>query len=205
MLQDVTTYTASTNEGKQLTLSVTARKGTTDGAVAANADYTIRLVNQSTGAVTTLTGKTGADGTETQNWTADAPGLYAIQVITGDNVTPTQYYLASGPEDLYSLTAEDSNHHVVTTATYGDTVSLKTTKNSTEYTGTLQYSYSINGGKGNPIDSATGKPKDEVVISTPSAFRLPDVGTFTLYVKKSGPLPWSRYGQTNPPADRRHN
>lgn len=189
VLQDVTTYTASTNEGKQLTLSVTAKKGTTDGAVAANADYTIRLVNQSTGAVTTLTGKTEANGKATQKWTADAPGLYAIQVITGDNVTPTQYYLASGPGDLYSLTAEDRIGNVVTTATYGDTVSLKTTKStttdSTEYTGSLQYSYSINGGKGNPIDSATGKPKDEVLISTPSAFRLPDVGTFTLYVKEN--------------------
>ena len=189
----VTTYTESTNEGKQLTLSVTATKGTTDGAKAANADYTIRLVNQSTGAVTTLTGKTDADGKDTQKWTADAPGLYAIQVITGDNVTPTQYYLASGPGDLYSLTAEDGNNTVVTTATYGDTVSLNTTRStttgSTEYKGTgtdsLQYSYSINGGKGNPIDSATGKPKDEVVISTPSAFRLPDVGTFTLYVKEN--------------------
>ena len=196
VLRNVTTYTESTNKGKQLTLSVTAKKGTTDGAAAANADYTIRLVNQSTGAVTTLTGKTDADGKATQTWTADAPGLYAIQVITGNNVTPTQYYLASGPEDLYSLTAEDSNGHVVTTATYGDTVSLETTKStttdSTKYTGTgntdtgsLQYSYSINGGKGNPIDSATGKPKDEVLISTPSAFRLPDVGTFTLYVKEN--------------------
>ena len=183
--REVTTYTESTNKGNPLTLSVTATKGTTDGAKAANADYTIRLVNQSTGAVTTLTGKTGADGTETQNWTADAPGLYAIQVITGDNVTPTQYYLASGPGDLYSLTAEDRNGNVVTTATYGDTVSLKTTKYTGTGTGSLQYSYSINGGKGNPIDSATGKPKDEVVISTPSAFRLPDVGTFTLYVKEN--------------------
>ena len=189
MVRNVTTYTESKNDGNELTLSVTAKKGTTDGAVAANADYTIRLVNQSTGAVTTLTGKTDAKGTATQNWTADAPGLYAIQVITGDNVTPTQYYLASGPGDLYSLTAENSKHNVVTTATYGDTMSLKTTKStttdSTEYTGSLQYSYSINGGKGNPIDSATGKPKNEVVISTPSAFRLPDVGTFTLYVKEN--------------------
>ena len=189
VVRNVTTYTESKNDGNELTLSVTAKKGTTDGAKAANADYTIRLVNQSTGAVTTLTGKTDAKGTATQNWTADAPGLYAIQVITGDNVTPTQYYLASGPGDLYSLTAENSKHNVVTTATYGDTMSLKTTKStttdSTEYTGSLQYSYSINGGKGNPIDSATGKPKDEVVISTPSAFRLPDVGTFTLYVKEN--------------------
>lgn len=189
MVRNVTTYTESKNDGNELTLSVTASKGTTEGTAAANADYTIRLVNQSTGAVTTLTGKTEADGKATQKWTADAPGLYAIQVITGDNVTPTQYYLASGPGDLYSLTAEDRNGHVVTTATYGDTVSLKTTKsttkNSTEYTGDLQYSYSINGGKGNPIDSATGKPKDEVLISTPSAFRLPDVGTFTLYVKEN--------------------
>ena len=177
VLRDVTTYTESTNEGKQLTLSVTARKGTTDGAAAANADYTIRLVNQSTGAVTTLTGKTDANGKATQKWTADAPGLYAIQVITGNNVTPTQYYLASGPEDLYSLTAEDSNGNVVTTATYGDTVSLKTSAITTAGTMTnytdsgLAYSYSVNG-------------NEETPISTPGAFKLPEVGTFTLYVKK---------------------
>ena len=177
VVRDVTTYTESTNEGKQLTLSVTASKGTTDGTAAANADYTIRLVNQSTGAVTTLTGKTRADGTATQKWTADAPGLYAIQVITGDNVTPTQYYLAKGPDDLYSLTAEDVNHNVVTTATYGDTVSLKTSAITTagtmnDYTDSgLAYSYSVNG-------------NEETQIPTPSAFKLPEVGTFTLYVKK---------------------
>ena len=176
--RNVTTYTESTNEGKELTLSVTAKKGTTDGAKAANADYTIRLVNQSTGAVTTLTGKTAEDGKATQNWTADAPGLYAIQVITGNNVTPTQYYLAKGPDDLYSLTAEDvNNHNVVTTATYGDTVSLKTSAittagTMTDYTDSgLAYSYSVNG-------------NEETPISTPSAFKLPEVGTFTLYVKK---------------------
>ena len=175
--REVTTYTESTNEGKQLTLSVTATKGTTDGAKAANADYTIRLVNQSTGAVTTLTGKTDADGKATQKWTADAPGLYAIQVITGNNVTPTQYYLAKGPDDLYSLTAEDVNHNVVTTATYGDTVSLKTSAITTagtmnDYTDSgLAYSYSVNG-------------NEETQIPTPSAFKLPEVGTFTLYVKK---------------------
>ena len=177
VVRDVTTYTESTNEGKQLTLSVTASKGTTDGTAAANADYTIRLVNQSTGAVTTLTGKTRADGTATQKWTADAPGLYAIQVITGNNVTPTQYYLAKGPDDLYSLTAEDSNGNVVTTATYGDTVSLKTSAITTagtmnDYTDSgLAYSYSVNG-------------NEETQIPTPSAFKLPEVGTFTLYVKK---------------------
>ena len=178
VVRNVTTYTASTNKGKQLTLSVTASKGTTEGIAAANADYTIRLVNQSTGAVTTLTGKTGEDGKATQNWTADAPGLYAIQVITGNNVTPTQYYLAKGPDDLYSLTAEDvNNHNVVTTATYGDTVSLKTSAittagTMTDYTDSgLAYSYSVNG-------------NEETPISTPSAFKLPEVGTFTLYVKK---------------------
>ena len=178
VVRNVTTYTASTNKGKQLTLSVTASKGTTEDIAAANADYTIRLVNQSTGAVTTLTGKTGEDGKATQNWTADAPGLYAIQVITGNNVTPTQYYLAKGPDDLYSLTAEDvNNHNVVTTATYGDTVSLKTSAittagTMTDYTDSgLAYSYSVNG-------------NEETPISTPSAFKLPEVGTFTLYVKK---------------------
>ena len=177
VVRNVTTYTESKNDGNELTLSVTAKKGTTDGAKAANADYTIRLVNQSTGAVTTLTGKTDADGKATQKWTADAPGLYAIQVITGDNVTPTQYYLAKGPDDLYSLTAEDVNHNVVTTATYGDTVSLKTSAITTagtmnDYTDSgLAYSYSVNG-------------NEETQIPTPSAFKLPEVGTFTLYVKK---------------------
>ena len=177
MVRDVTTYTESKNDGNELTLSVTASKGTTEGTAAANADYTIRLVNQSTGAVTTLTGKTAEDGKATQNWTADAPGLYAIQVITGNNVTPTQYYLAKGPDDLYSLTAEDVNHNVVTTATYGDTVSLKTSAITTagtmnDYTDSgLAYSYSVNG-------------NEETQIPTPSAFKLPEVGTFTLYVKK---------------------
>ena len=171
VVRDVTTYTASTNEGNPLTLSVTATKGTTDGAKAANADYTIRLVNQSTGAVTTLTGKTEADGKATQTWTADAPGLYAIQVITGDNVTPTQYYLASGPGDLYSLTAtKQGESEEVTSAVYGDTLNLKTSKITrdgvkNDYT-SVTYQYSINGGQKQ---------------TTNGALPLREVGTYILY------------------------
>ena len=172
----VTTYTESTNDGNELTLSVTATKGTTDGAKAANADYTIRLVNQSTGAVTTLTGKTDADGKATQKWTADAPGLYAIQVITGNNVTPTQYYLAKGPDDLYSLTAtKQGESEEVTSAVYGDTLSLKTSKITqagvkNDYT-SVTYKYSINGGEKQPN---TG------------ALSLKEVGTYTLYAEEDG-------------------
>ena len=176
-IRDVITYKATSVTGKQLTLSVMARKGATDGVAAANADYTIRLVNQSTGAVTTLTGKTGTDGKATKTWRASSSGLYVIQVVTGNHVTQNQYYLASGSADLYSLTAEDDNSTVVTTATYGDTVSLKTSKSTTagstsEYTGNLTYSYRFNGG-------------EETTISTPKAFKLPDAGTFTLYVKEN--------------------
>ena len=178
VVREVISYEEAKNsnkQGKEITLSVTATKSDST-TKATNADYTIRLVNQSTGAVTTLTGKTDADGKATQTWIADAPGLYAIQVITGNNVTKSQYYLASGPEDLYSLTAtKQGESDEVTSAVYGDTLNLKTSKITqagvkSDYT-SVTYKYSINGGKKQ---------------TTSGALSLREVGTYTLYAEEKG-------------------
>jgi hypothetical protein len=178
VVREVISYEEAKNsnkQGKEITLSVTATKSDST-TKATNADYTIRLVNQSTGAVTTLTGKTGTDGTATRTWTANAPGLYTIQVITGDNVTKSQYYLASGPEDLYSLTAtKQGESDEVTSAVYGDTLNLKTSKITqagvkSDYT-SVTYKYSINGGKKQ---------------TTSGALSLREVGTYTLYAEENG-------------------
>lgn len=119
--------------GTALSLTTTTTNASNNDAPL-SVDYTLTITNTSTGTVSTLTGKTGADGTDTKTWRAPIAGLYAITTTTaGGTASAPQYYLAgvqtvqedaeSTTETVYTLDSEISGE-------YGSSVAL-TTKQQT--------------------------------------------------------------------------
>ena len=121
--------TREAGNGTALLLTTTT-KNTSNNDEPRSVDYTLTITNTSTGTVSTLTGKTGADGTDTKTWRAPIAGLYAITTTTaGGTASKPQYYLAgvqtvqedaeSTTETVYTLDSEISGE-------YGSSVALKT-------------------------------------------------------------------------------
>ena len=127
--ETVTPETRKAGNGTALLLTTTT-KNISNNDEPLSVDYTLTITNTSTGTVSTLTGKTGADGTDTKTWRAPIAGLYAITTTTaGGTASAPQYYLAgvqtvqedaeSTTETVYTLDSEISGE-------YGSSVALKT-------------------------------------------------------------------------------
>lgn len=186
---DVTTYDSVSVTGNQLTLTVTTKKNNAAGTpvAAGNVSYTVRIANQTTGQITTLTGKTDNSGTASETWTATTPGLYSIVVSSGVGTSTPQYYIAGAQSETeYSIQvaqASDAASNSINSATYGDVLKLSVQKINTaagtvgSCTDTVTYKYSLNGGS-------------EAAISTPSSFTPPAAGSYVLsaYLADGTPL-----------------
>ena len=80
--------------GTALSLTTTTKNISNNNAPL-SVDYTLTITNTSTGTVSTLTGKTDTNGTDTKLWRAPIAGLYAITTTTaGGTASEPQYYLA---------------------------------------------------------------------------------------------------------------
>ena len=146
-------------------------------------DYTLTITNTSTGTVSTLTGKTGANGTDTKTWRAPIAGLYAITTTTaGGTASAPQYYLAgvqtvqedaeSTTETVYTLDSEISGE-------YGSTVALKTRQQTIQ-----KNNDKISAGTSSVVNDVTYKYRlASVTNETPitgTNFDAPKAGTYVV-------------------------
>ena len=145
-------------------------------------DYTLTITNTSTGTVSTLTGKTDANGTDTKTWTAPIAGLYAITTTTaGGTASEPQYYLAGvqtvrkteESETVYTLDSAISG-------VYGSPVALTTRQQTIKKTGDT-----ISAEPSSVVDGVTYKYRLSSSAATETAFNgnsfdAPKAGTYVV-------------------------
>ena len=114
--EDVTTESRTAKNGTDITLGIETKRQDT-GVALGGMQYTITIVNTTTGAVSTLSGTTDAKGEAFHTWRAPVSGLYAITTVTASGAKATSetlYYLAgirelvnntAKPESVYTLDA----------------------------------------------------------------------------------------------------
>lgn len=114
--EDVTTESRTAKNGTDITLGIETKRQDT-GVALGGMQYTITIVNTTTGAVSTLSGTTNAKGEASHTWRAPVSGLYAITTVTASGAKATSetlYYLAgirelvnntAKPESVYTLDA----------------------------------------------------------------------------------------------------
>ena len=114
--EDVTTESRTAKNGTDITLGIETKRQDTRVALG-GMQYTITIVNTTTGAVSTLSGTTDAEGKASHTWRAPVSGLYAITTVTASGAKATSetlYYLAgirelvnntAKPESVYTLDA----------------------------------------------------------------------------------------------------
>ena len=114
--EDVTTESRTAKNGTDITLGIETKRQDT-GVALGGMQYTITIVNTTTGAVSTLSGTTDAQGKASHTWRAPVSGLYAITTVTASGAKATSetlYYLAgirelvnntAKPESVYTLDA----------------------------------------------------------------------------------------------------
>ncbi len=114
--ENVTTESRTAKNGTDITLGIETKRQDT-GVPLGGMQYTITIVNTTTGAVSTLSGTTDAQGKASHTWRAPVSGLYAITTVTASGAKATSetlYYLAgirelvnntAKPESVYTLDA----------------------------------------------------------------------------------------------------
>lgn len=114
--ENVTTESRTAKNGTDITLGIETKRQDTRVALG-GMQYTITIVNTTTGAVSTLSGTTDAEGKASHTWRAPVSGLYAITTVTASGAKATSetlYYLAgirelvnntAKPESVYTLDA----------------------------------------------------------------------------------------------------
>ena len=114
--ENVTTESRTAKNGTDITLGIETKRQDT-GVPLGGMQYTITIVNTTTGAVSTLSGTTDAEGKASHTWRAPVSGLYAITTVTASGAKATSetlYYLAgirelvnntAKPESVYTLDA----------------------------------------------------------------------------------------------------
>ena len=114
--ENVTTESRTAKNGTDITLGIETKRQDTRVALG-GMQYTITIVNTTTGAVSTLSGTTDAKGKASHTWRAPVSGLYAITTVTASGAKATSetlYYLAgirelvnntAKPESVYTLDA----------------------------------------------------------------------------------------------------
>ena len=145
-------------------------------------DYTLTITNTSTGTVSTLTGRTDANGKDTKQWRAPIAGLYAITTTTaGGTASEPQYYLAGVQtvrkteenETVYTLDSEISG-------VYGSPIALTTRQQTIKKTGDT-----ISAEKSSVVDGVTYKYRLSSAAATETkingaSFDAPKAGTYVV-------------------------
>lgn len=180
--ETVTPETRKAGNGTALSLTTTTKNNSNKNEPL-SVDYTLTITNTSTGTVSTLTGKTGADGTDTKTWRAPIAGLYAITTTTaGGTASAPQYYLAgvqtvqedaeSTTETVYTLDSEISGE-------YGSSVALKTRQQTIQ-----KNNDKISAGTSSVVNDVTYKYRlASVTNETPitgTNFDAPKAGTYVV-------------------------
>ena len=185
--ETVTPETREAVNGTALLLTTTT-KNTSNNDAPLSVDYTLTITNTSTGTVSTLTGKTNDEGTDTKTWTAPVSGLYAITTTTaGGTASEPQYYLAGvqtvrdteASETVYTLDSKISGE-------YGSQIKLTTRQQTIKKNG----------------ETISAEPSSEVVgvtykyrLSSSAAtetkingesFDAPKAGTYVVSAYKDG-------------------
>ncbi len=130
--ENVTTESRKATNGTDITLNIATTRTKSGQTVAlGNVPYTVTIVNTTTGAVSTLSGTTGADGKAAPVWRAPVSGLYAITTATASGETvksDTLYYLAGIREVVTTDTAAPTETvytlNAPITMTYGKSASI---------------------------------------------------------------------------------
>ena len=175
--KDVTIEDRVPTSGTGIQLNITTTREDTSAKLG-NVPYTVTIVNTTTGAVSTLSGTTNADGEASRTWRAPVSGLYAITTATASGVaakSDTLYYLAgirevvkddpAPTETVYTLSAP-------VTMTYGETANISLyqqqmtkdgaviSSSKTEVTATdgVSYTARLTGGTAEQAISASFKP-----------------------------------------------
>ena len=173
--------TRTAGAGTALSLTTTT-KNTSNKNEPLSVDYTLTITNTSTGTVSTLTGKTGTNGTDTKTWRAPIAGLYAITTTTaGGTASAPQYYLAGvqtvrkteESETVYTLDSAISG-------VYGSPVALTTRQQTIKKTGDT-----ISAEPSSVVDGVTYKYRLSSSAATETAFNgnsfdAPKAGTYVV-------------------------
>ena len=184
--ETVTPETREAGIGTALSLTTTT-KNTSNKNELLSVDYTLTITNTSTGTVSTLTGKTGANGTDTKTWRAPIAGLYAITTTTaGGTASAPQYYLAGvqtvrgtdESETVYTLDSEISGK-------YGSPIPLKTRQQTIQ-----KNNGKISAGTSSVVNDVTYKYRlasatNEIPI-TGINFDAPKAGTYVVLAYQDG-------------------
>ena len=184
--ETVTPETREAGIGTALSLTTTT-KNTSNKNELLSVDYTLTITNTSTGTVSTLTGKTGANGTDTKTWRAPIAGLYAITTTTaGGTASAPQYYLAGvqtvrgtdESETVYTLDSEISGK-------YGSPIPLKTRQQTIQ-----KNNGKISAGTSSVVNDVTYKYRlasatNEIPI-TGTNFDAPKAGTYVVLAYQDG-------------------
>ena len=153
-------------------------------------DYTLTITNTSTGTVSTLTGRTGANGTDTKTWRAPIAGLYAITTTTvGGTASAPQYYLAgvqtvqkdaeSTTETVYMLESAISGE-------YGSSIALTTRQQTIKKNGDT-----ISAEPSSVVEDVTYKYRLSSATATETdingtSFDAPKAGTYVVSAYQDG-------------------
>ena len=134
--ETVTPETRTAGAGTELSLTTTT-KNTSNKDEPLSVDYTLTITNTSTGTVSTLTGKTDTNGTDTKTWRAPIAGLYAITTTTaGGTASAPKYYLA-GVQTVRDTEASETVYTLdsAISGVYGSPVALTTRQQTIKKTG----------------------------------------------------------------------
>ena len=128
--------TSTAGAGTELSLTTTT-KNTSNKDEPLSVDYTLTITNTSTGTVSTLTGRTDANGKDTKQWRAPIAGLYAITTTTaGGTASAPKYYLA-GVQTVRDTEASETVYTLdsAISGVYGSPVALTTRQQTIKKTG----------------------------------------------------------------------
>ena len=179
--------TREAGTGTALSLTTTTTN-TSNNNAPLSVDYTLTITNTSTGTVSTLTGRTDANGQDTKQWRAPIAGLYAITTTTaGGTASAPKYYLAGvqtvrkteESETVYTLDSAISG-------VYGSPVALTTRQQTIKKTGDT-----ISAEASSVVDGVTYKYRlsssaaAETAINGAS-FDAPKAGTYVVSAYKNG-------------------
>ena len=179
--------TREAGTGTALSLTTTTTN-TSNNNAPLSVDYTLTITNTSTGTVSTLTGRTDANGKDTKQWRAPIAGLYAITTTTaGGTASAPKYYLAG----VQTVRNTDESETVYTldsaiSGVYGSPVALTTRQQTIKKTGDT-----ISAEASSVVDGVTYKYRlsssaaAETAINGAS-FDAPKAGTYVVSAYKNG-------------------
>ena len=179
--------TRTADTGTELSLTTTT-KNISNKNEPLSVDYTLTITNTSTGTVSTLTGKTGANGTDTKTWRAPIAGLYAITTTTaGGTASAPQYYLA-GVQTVRDTEASETVYTLdsAISGVYGSPVALTTRQQTIKKTGDT-----ISAEKSSVVDGVTYKYRLSSATATETdingtSFDAPKAGTYVVSAYQDG-------------------